>query len=154
MRQELAAAQAKGIKVWTVHFLTLMAGAYRKVERIEEASIVLAAAVTALHKGAERLDEAELYRLRGDLTLQSSARSPESRAIEAEEDFQRALEVSRSQQARFWELRAATSLARLWQRQGRSGEARDVLQPVYDWFTEGFDTLDLKDAKAVLDELA
>ena len=72
----------------------------------------------------------------------------------AEGHFQRALEIARAQQSRSWELRAATSLARLWRDQGRRGEAHDLLAPVHGWFTEGFDTLDLKEAKALLDELA
>jgi predicted ATPase len=75
-------------------------------------------------------------------------------AAEAEASLQRALEVARSQSAKSFELRAATSLARLWQRQGKRDEARDLLAPIYDWFTEGFGTPDLKDAKALLDELA
>ena len=76
-----------------------------------------------------------------------------SAAAEAEGFFRQALEIARGQEAKGWELRAATSLARLWKRQGKQAEARALLQPVYDWFTEGFDTQDLKDAKALLAEL-
>jgi predicted ATPase len=79
---------------------------------------------------------------------------PEDGDAEAQQEFQRALEIARLQEARSFELRAATSLARLWQTQGKRAEARDLLQPVYDWFTEGFDTRDLKDAKVLLEELA
>ena len=78
----------------------------------------------------------------------------ESQAEEAEGIFREAIEIARGQDAKWWELRAAASLARLWQRQGKQAEARDLLLPIYDWFTEGFDTPDLKDAKALLDELA
>ncbi len=75
-------------------------------------------------------------------------------AAEAEACFQHAIAIAQEQEAKSWELRAATSLARLWQQQGKTAEARDLLAPVYDWFTEGFDTKDLKDAKALLEELA
>ena len=92
--------------------------------------------------------DAELYRLKGELTLQQSQDGQE-----AETCFHKAIEIARHQQAKSWELRAATSLARLWQGQRRTGEARDLLAPVYNWFTEGFDTADLKDAKALLDAL-
>ncbi len=91
--------------------------------------------------------DAELLRLKGELLLSKDE-------AEAESLFQRALEIARSQEAKFFELLAATNLARLWQRQGKRNEARDLLAPVYDWFTEGFDTPDLKDAKALLSDLA
>jgi predicted ATPase len=96
----------------------------------------------------ERWSEAEIYRLRGSVLLSLS------KTHEAEESYQRALLVARSQYARFWEIRAATSLARLWRDQGKREEARELLAPVYDWFTEGFDTRDLKEAKALLDEMS
>ena len=94
--------------------------------------------------------EAEVHRMAGEIALLS----PERDAAKAQAHFERALEIARAQQARSWELRAATSLARLWRDQGRRAEARDLLAPVYGWFTEGFDTLDLKEAKALLDQLA
>jgi predicted ATPase len=94
--------------------------------------------------------EAELHRLEGELRLRCDA-ADEQRA---EASFRRALEIARAQKAKSWELRAATSLARLWGERGRRTEARDLLAPVYAWFTEGFDTADLKDAKALLAELA
>jgi predicted ATPase len=90
-----------------------------------------------------------VYRLKGELLLQEA---PAHRA-EAERNFQQALAVSRRQQARSWELRAALSLSRLWQRQGKQEEARELLAPVYGWFTEGFDTADLQEAKALLEAL-
>jgi len=98
----------------------------------------------------ERWYAPELYRLKGDLLLQQHA----DNQAEAETCFQQAITVAQNQQAKSLELRAATSLARLWQQQGKRQEAHDLLAPVYHWFTEGFDTLDLKDAKALLDELA
>ena len=94
--------------------------------------------------------EAEVHRTAGEIALMS----PEPDAAKAEAYFERALAVARAQQAKSWELRAATSLARLWRDQGKRDEARDLLAPVYGWFTEGFDTLDLKEAKALLDALA
>jgi predicted ATPase len=98
----------------------------------------------------ERWFEAHLLRLKGEALL---AISPE-RAAETEACYEHALAVARDQGARLWELRAATSLARLWRDQGRRAKARDLLTPVYGWFTEGFDTADLNEAKALLDELA
>jgi predicted ATPase len=106
----------------------------------------------ALSEGDEtgqRYYEAELYRLKGELLL---AQAVNNRTV-AETCFHKALDVSRHQQAKSLELRAATSLAKLWQRQGKVAEASDLLAPVYGWFTEGFDTADLKDAKTLLDEL-
>jgi predicted ATPase len=94
--------------------------------------------------------EAELHRLRGKLQLAL----PEPDQSEAEACFHRALAVAHEQQAKLWGLRAATSLARLWRHQRRRNEAHDLLAPIYGWFTEGFDTADLKDSKALLDALA
>jgi predicted ATPase len=96
----------------------------------------------------ERWAEAELHRLRGTLLLSLDRRAP------AEESYCRALAAARAQSAKFWELRAATSLAHLWRDQGKRTEARDLLAPIYGWFTEGFDTPVLQEAKALLDELA
>jgi len=93
--------------------------------------------------------EAELKRMRGELELAA----PGGSALDAERWFQDALAVAGRQQAKWWELRAATSLAKLWQSQGKAAEARELLAPVTDWFTEGFDTADLTDAKALLDAL-
>jgi predicted ATPase len=90
-----------------------------------------------------------MYRLKGELLLQQNA----ANQVEAESCFQHALDIARNQQAKSFELRAATSLARLWQQQGKRQEAYDLLAPVYHWFTEGFDTADLQDAKALLDAL-
>jgi predicted ATPase len=106
-------------------------------------------AMTAVETTGEKLWEAEVYRTAGDIALLS----PEPDAAKAEGYFERALSIARQQQAKSWELRAAMSTARLWRDQGKRDEARDLLAPVYGWFTEGFDTLDLKEAKALLDEL-
>jgi predicted ATPase len=106
-------------------------------------------AVTAIESSQERWSEAELHRLAGEIAL----RSAEPLATSAEDYFARALAVARKQQAKSWELRAAMSLARLWRDQGKPQQARELLAPVYGWFTEGFDTLDLKEANALLAEL-
>jgi predicted ATPase len=113
--------------------LRLLDEAFARVDRLEE-----------------RWFEAELHRLKGEALLASS---PE-RGAEAEACYHQALAVARDQGARLWELRAATSLARLWRDQGRCAEAHELLAPVYGWFTEGFDTPDLNEAKGLLDELA
>src|SRR5207253_11031937 len=110
----------------------------------------LADALAVVHTLGERWWEAELHRLKGELLLQQS---PDHHA-EAHACFQQALDVARDQQAKALELRAATSLARLWQQQGKRAEAYPLLAEVYGWFTEGFDTPDLQEAKALLDELA
>ena len=90
-----------------------------------------------------------MYRVAGEIAL----KSPEPDAAKAEAYFERALAVARKQQAKSWELRGAMSMARLWREQGKRQQARNLLAPVYGWFTEGFETLDLKDAKTLLDEL-
>ena len=106
--------------------------------------------MTAVETTKETWYEAEVHRIAGEIALMS----PERDAAKAEAYFERALAVARAQQAKSWELRAAMSMARLWRDQGKRDEARELLAPVYGWFTEGFDTLDLKQAKALLDELA
>jgi predicted ATPase len=107
-------------------------------------------AMTAVEATKETWYEAEVHRIAGEIALMS----PERDAAKAEASFERALAVAHSQQAKSFELRAAISMARLSRDQGKRDEARDLLAPVYGWFTEGFDTLDLKQAKALLDELA
>ena len=106
--------------------------------------------MAAVEATGETWHEADIHRTAGEIALMSS--KPD--AAKAQAHFERALEVARAQQARSWELRAATSLARLWRDQGRRAEARDLLAPVYGWFTEGFETRDLREAKALLEELA
>ena len=105
---------------------------------------------SAIETSKERWCEAEVDRVAGEIAL----KSPEPDAAKAEAYFERALAVARQQQAKSWELRAAMSLARLWRDQGKVQQARELLAPVYGWFTEGFDTRDLKEAKALLEELA
>jgi predicted ATPase len=109
-----------------------------------------AAVVHFESRGSDATWEPEVHRLMGDLLLRGNPSAPDR----AEVSYRRAIKRARSQEAKSWELRAATSLARLWRDQGKPAEARDLLAPIYGWFTEGFDTADLKDGKALLDHLA
>jgi predicted ATPase len=106
--------------------------------------------MTAIEKTGETWFETEVYRIAGDVAL----KLPQPDAAKAQAHFEHALAVARQQQAKSWELRAAMSLARLWRSQGKPQQARGLLAPVYRWFTEGFDTRDLKEAKTLLEELA
>jgi predicted ATPase len=124
--------------------------AHAGLHRFDDACRCIGEAMLAMETGQERWCEAEVHRIAGEIALLSS----EPDAAKAEASFERALTVARAQQAKSWELRTAMSMARLWRDQGKRNEARELLAPVYGWFTEGFDTLDLKEAKALLDELA
>jgi predicted ATPase len=130
--------------------LALLAETFAQVGQITEALEALAEGLATVGKSRIRWWEAELYRLRGELLLLQTTTQPE----EAEVCFQQALTVARREQAKSWELRAATSLARLWQRQGKRAEALELLAPVYGWFTEGFGTPNLREAKALLEGFA
>jgi predicted ATPase len=106
--------------------------------------------MTAMETTKERWCETEINRLAGEITLRSS----EPDVAKAEAYFARSLNIARQQQAKSWELRAAMNMARLWRDQGKRQQARELLAPIYGWFTEGFSTLDLKDAKALINELS
>jgi len=147
MRQGLAAYQATGAAVFRPYYLAFLAEAHGKVGQAEEGLTALAEALAAVHKTGERFYEAELYRLKGELLL---VRSTENQG-EAEAYFQQALAVARHEQAKSLELRAAMSLSRLWQHQGKNEQARQLLASIYSWFTEGFDTADLQEAGALLE---
>jgi len=149
IRDGLAAAAAAGTRLFTPLFLALLAEALALSGKIEEGLAALDDALAQAVVSGETSWSAEIHRLRGELT----GRLPYPDPAKAEESFRTALAIAREQGTRGYELRAATSLARLWLKQGRQGEARDLLAPLYAWFTEGFDTADLKDAKALLDEL-
>jgi predicted ATPase len=149
MQQGLAAFQAIGAETGRIGYSPMLAAAYAKVGRVEEGLSVVAEALALVDKTGMRLGEAGLYVLKGWLLL---ARSGENQA-EAEACFRRALNVARHQSAKSVELRAVMSLSRLWQTQGKKDEARQMLAEIYGWFTEGFDTKDLQEAKALLEEL-
>jgi class 3 adenylate cyclase/predicted ATPase len=150
IRDGLAAAEATGSRLNRSLYLTLLAEALGLAGKIEEALAVLDEALATAAVSGERGWDAEIHRLRGELT----GRLPYPDPAKAEDSFRTALAIAREQGTRGYELRAATSLARLWCEQGRRGEARDLLAPLYYSFTEGFDTADLKEAKALLNQLA
>jgi predicted ATPase len=129
--------------------LSFLASAYAELGQFDNARRRIDEAIVVVESTRDRLFEADIHRIAGEITL----RSPKPDAARAEADFNRALAIARKQQAKSWELRAAMSMARLWRDQGKRNEARELLAPVYGWFTEGFETLDLKEAKALLDEL-
>ena len=145
----LTTIRATGTKMFLPCFLMLLSKAHAGLGEFDDAQGCINEALTAIQTNKERWCEAEVNRLAGEIAL----RSPQPDTAKAEAYFERALSVARQQQAKSWELRAAMSMARLWRDQGKREKARDLLAPVYGWFTEGFDTLDLKEAKALLDEL-
>ena len=145
----IAACQSTGATTRVPDAISHLARAYAKLGQFDNAWRSISEAMTMVETTKERWCEAEVNRVTGEIAL----KSPEPNATKAETYFERALAVAREQQAKSWELRAAMSMARLWHDQGKRDKARDLLAPVYGWFTEGFDTLDLKEAKALLDEL-
>jgi predicted ATPase len=181
MCQGLTAHRATGAKLWQRYFLALLAEAYGKAEQPEEGLTVLAEALAIEDNTEERVYEAELYRLRGELTLQKShvssskfqvehslkskVQGPKSSKTkssilnpksyeEVEVCFLKAIDIAHKQQAKSLELRATVSLARLWQQHSKKDKTHKMLSEVYNWFTEGFDTKDLQEAKALLEELS
>jgi predicted ATPase len=146
----ITAWRSTGATVWLPIFLPLLAMAHAELGQFDDAWRCIGEAMTAVEISKESFCEAEIHRRAGEITLKSSR--PD--AAKAGGYFERALAVARKQQSKSWELRAAMSMARLWRDQGKRDEARELLAPVYGWFTEGFDTLDLKEAKALLNELA
>ena len=130
-------------------FLSGLAAAHGTVGQIDEGLALLTEALAVLDKTGQRVYEVGLYLLKGSLLLKAGGQ----KVGEAEECFRQALDVARRQEAKSLELQAATSLARLWQQQGKKVEAHKLLSEIYNWFTEGFDTKDLQEAKALLDSL-
>jgi predicted ATPase len=149
VRQGIAANRATGAALLVPYFCTLLAEVSAHLGHIEDGLQALAEAHSLVEQQEERWWQAEIARLRGVLLLRQS----ETTQAEAEAWLQRALDVARHQEAKSLELRAAMSLSRLWQQQGKQAEARALLAPVYGWFTEGFDTADLQEAKALLEAL-
>jgi predicted ATPase len=147
LRSGLSTYRATETELWMPHFLSLLAGGCESAGQAEEGLALLEGALQILERTGERWFAAELCRHKGQLLLRQGY------AEAAEDLYRKALSIARGQEANLWELRAAVSLARLRRNQGRRSEARDLLAPIYGWFTEGFNTLDLKEAKALLDEL-
>jgi predicted ATPase len=145
----IAAGRSTGATLGTPNSLSYLASAHAELGQFDEAWRCIGEAMAHVETTKERWFEAEADRVAGEIAL----KSPEPDAAKAEAYFGRALTVARQQQARSWELRAAMSMARLWRDQGKRTEARDLLAPIYGWFIEGFDTLDLKEAKALLEQL-
>jgi predicted ATPase len=149
IREGLAALRATGFELARPHFLCSLAEACTEAGRFDDALSALTEALAAANQREERQAEAEIYRLKGELLLKQG----DSSTAEAQSCFERAIEIARKQSAKSWELRATMSLARLLAAEGRRDRACTMLADSYNWFTEGFDTADLKDAKALLDEL-
>jgi predicted ATPase len=148
-RSALAESRRIGNQLDLGLWQVLFAECLEKQENIDEALRALKDAVVHFECTGDVLWEPEVHRLMGDLLLRRNPSAPDL----AEASYRRAIERARLHEAKSWELRAATNLARLWRNQGKRAEARELLAPIYDWFTEGFDTADLKDAKALLNEL-
>jgi predicted ATPase len=149
IRQGIASLRATGQALLVPYLCTLLAEVSAHLGHTENGLQALAEAHTLVEQHEERWWEAEVYHLRGVLLLQQTV----TQQVEAETCFQRAMDVARRQEAKSLELRAATSLARLWQQQGKHAAAYELLAPIYGWFTEGFDTADLQEAKVLLDAL-
>ena len=146
----IAAWQSTGANIWTPFFVSQLAHAYAKLQRFQESVKCIEEAIRAVETTKERWCEADISRIAGEITLISPGRD----LAKAEAHFERALVVARQQQAKSWELRAAMSLARFWRDQSKVQQAHELLSQVYGGFTEGFDTRDLKEAKALLGALA
>jgi class 3 adenylate cyclase/predicted ATPase len=146
----LTAFRSTGATLYVPSWLSSLARAFADVGRLDDAWRCIGEAMTAIETTKQRWYEAEVHRIAGEMALLS----PKPDATKAEAYFERALAIAHAQQAKSWELRASMSIARLWRDQGKRNEAHDLLTPVYNWFTEGFETLDLKEAKALLGTLA
>jgi class 3 adenylate cyclase/predicted ATPase len=141
--------RSTGATLWVPLYLSYLARTYADIGNFEDAWRCSGEAISAIETTKEKLWGAEIHRIAGEIALHS----PEPDAVKAEAYFERAIAVARTQQAKSWELRTAMSMARLWRDHGKRSDAHDLLTPIYNWFTEGFDTLDLKEAKALLKEL-
>jgi predicted ATPase len=158
MRQGLDAARVTGAESDRLWMLSLLAAACRHAGQLDEGLGLVDEALALVRHTGKHVDASGLYRLKGDLLLQGLGHTlpsgGSSHASEAEACFRQALEVARRQQAKSLELRAAMSLSRLWQQQGKRDAAHELLAPIYGWFTEGFNTADLQEAQRLLQELS
>jgi predicted ATPase len=149
IQEGLAAARATGVQLWRPYFLCLLAEAYMETGKLDDGLTALKEALATAEEHENRHNRAEIHRLKGELLLKQD----DSNTAEAQSCFERAIDVARNQSAKSWELRATMSLARLLTKQGHRDEARMMLAEIHNWFTEDFETADLKDAKALIDEL-
>jgi serine/threonine protein kinase/tetratricopeptide (TPR) repeat protein len=149
-KQAIESLNAQGVMLSRTGYLASMGRLFWTAGRRAEGLAAIADALALVEDSGERYYEAEIWRIKGELLLKAAGSDA---PVEAERCYRKAIEIARQQHAKAWELRAARSLARLWQQQGRRVEARQMLAEAYDWFTEGFDTSDLKEAKALLDDL-
>jgi predicted ATPase len=146
----LTAYRSLGSRLLVPFYSSCLAKAYADLGQRDSAWRCIGEAITVMETSKETLCEAEVHRIAGEI----ARKSPHSDEAKAEADFERAIRIAHKQMAKSWELRAAMSIARLWRDQGKRQQAQDLLAPVYGWFTEGSDTCDLKEAKALLNELA
>ena len=142
--------RSTGGTLWAPSWVSYLAGAYADIGQFDDAWRCIAEATKTVQITKEKWCEAEVLRTAGEIAL----KSPHPDLAKAEAYFERALAVAREQRTKSWELRAAMSMARVWRDQGKTHQARDLLAPIYAWFTEGFDTLDLRESKTLLDDLA
>ena len=149
MASGITAWRSTGAKGWVPFWLSHLTKGYAELGKFDDAWRCIGEAMVAVETTKETWAEAEVHRVAGEISLMS----PAPNAVKAEAYFERALTVARKQQSKSWELRAAVSMARLWREQGKPHQARELLAPFYGWFTEGLDTLDLKEAKVLLNEL-
>ena len=158
IRMSIASHNARGSMISTSQYLAVLADAYARAGRIEEGLDSVTKGLDFVNANGERHYEAELYRLKGELLLAQAGQQENPRAdsleVAAEECFHQAIEIARRQRVKSWELRATLSLAHMWQKQGKRMEAKEILKEIYGWFTEGFETHDLKQAAALLTELS
>jgi len=163
LRQGVAAWKATGAVVLVSYYLALLAEMIGKTGQTEAGLAMLAEALATVDKSGERFWEAEIYRLKGELLLKHEGERPvpsalkgrnAERELSPEDCFHRAIDIARCQSSKSLELRATVSLCRLWQAQGKQEQARQMLAEIYNWFAEGFDTVDLREAKALLEELS
>jgi predicted ATPase len=150
MTSGITALRSTGATIWLPLWLSCLARSYAELGKLDDAWRCISEATTTAEPTKERVWEADIQRIAGDIALMSS--QPD--AAKAEAYYERALAIAREQQTKSWELRAAMSMARIGRSQGKLQQARELLAPVYGWFNEGFDTRDLKEAKTLLEELA
>ena len=155
IREGLDAQLASGASLFRPWFLCFLAEAYATAGRFEEGLAAVAEAIAIVEKTGQRYNEAALHRLKGELVLRRSGVEAEPAIqMEAEECFRKSIEIARLQEAKLFELRAVTSLSRLWEQQGKKEQARQMLAQIYGWFSEGLDTKDLIDAKVLIEQLS